>query len=184
MAIIRFENESDLIEKLKGKDEKAFAVFVNTLQKRFYSIAYGILGRREDAEDAVESAFLEAYRNIDKFQKNSSLYSWLYRILVNKCYHITRQPGFKYEERAEDVKIEDQPQPNSPSGDPAPGLDNAFLRSELSKLPKEYCETIILRVFEDMSYKEIAQTLGINEGTVMSRLYRARAILQKKLKRP
>ena len=182
MAIIRFENESDLVNKLKGKDEKAFALFVNTLQRRFYSIAYGILGRREDAEDAVESAFLEAYRNIDRFQSNSSLYSWLYRILVNKCYHITRQPAFKYEERAQKIDIEDAAGPR-PSLDPTANLDNAFLRRELSSLPKEYYETIILRVFEDMSYREIAQTLGINEGTVMSRLYRARAILQKKLKR-
>jgi RNA polymerase sigma-70 factor (ECF subfamily) len=170
MPIIRFEDEEGLVARLKAGDEKAFETVITRLQERFYSIAYGILGSREDAEDAVEASFLEGWRAVKNFRAEASLYSWLYRILVNTCYRIAKAP------RAVPIEGNDPPGPSPADLEPA---EKALLRQAIAKLPAEYRDALILRTFEGLTYKEIADTLGIKEGTVMSRIHRARSLLQK-----
>ena len=183
MAIIRFENEADLIKRLKSKDEDSFQLVFNKLKDKFYSVAYGILGNREDAEDALEFAFLEAYRNIKSFRGNSSLFSWLYKILVNACYQKARvkkavSPGKT--DFDENIEVSSSHKQTSPAFSE---LDRDSLRKVISKLPKQYHEVLVLRAFDNLSYEEIAETLDVRKGTVMSRLHRARSLLQKLVKR-
>ena len=183
MGIIRFENEADLIKRLKSKDEDSFQTVFNKLKEKFYSIAYGMLGNREDAEDALEFTFLEAYRSIKNFRGDSSLFSWLYKILVNACYGKARKRSptssgkSDFDENIEASSLDKQISPAFSE------LDKDTLRNVISKLPKPYHEVLILRIFDNLSYEEIAEVLNVKKGTVMSRLYRARALLGKLLKR-
>ena len=180
MAILRFENEDEFIEKLKRKDEESFQILFGKLKDRFYRIARTVLGNKEDAEDVVSLTFERAYQSIKNFRKESSLYSWLYKILINSCYERIRKMRHqreKTDEFLQDVGV------SSRGTEVRKGVDKALLRNTLSKLPKPYYEVFVLRVLEDMSYKEIAESLKIKEGTVMSRLHRSRIFLMKYLKK-
>ena len=183
MAIITFHEEKKLIKLLKNKDEEAFNDVVKRLQGRFFSVAFGIIGRKEEAEDAVENTFLSAYLNIEKFKGNSALYSWLYRILVNNCYKKIKDKDFKVSTKlssdkytSEDVADDSDPFKNI-------NVDSNVLRKIITSLPKNFADVLYLKVFDDLSYEEIAKTLKIRPGTVMSRLYRARIMIQGKIKK-
>lgn len=183
MAIIRFENEADLIERLKSKDEDSFQTVFNKLKEKFYSVAYGILGNREDAEDTLEFTFLEAYRSIKNFRGASSLFSWLYKILVNACYQKARKKKPASSSKSdfdENIEVSSSDKQLSPAFSE---LDKDTLRKVISKLPKQYHEVLVLRAFDNLSYEEIAEALNVKKGTVMSRLHRARSLLQKLVKR-
>jgi len=181
MAIITFHEEKKLIKRLKNKDEEAFNDVVKRLQGRFFSVAFGIIGRREEAEDAVENTFLAAYLNIEKFQGNSALYSWLYRILVNNCYKKVKDKDFKVSTKlsSDDYTSEDVADDKDPFSEMS--IDSNVLRKVITGLPKKFSDVLYLKVFEDLTYEEISKVLKIRRGTVMSRLYRARIMIQGKI---
>lgn len=138
-----------------------------------YNLARWLTRNDRDAEDVVQEAFLRALRHFHSF-KGGDARPWLLAIVRNTCYTWLKQNRFPEEET-----IDDNNQPHTEdASDPETLLlretDRQLLRSALNQLPKEFLEVIVLREFEELSYKQIAEVMQIPSGTVMSRLARAR----------
>jgi len=160
--------------------------FVDSL----YNTAYRMTRSAEDAEDLVQETYFKAYKYYDKFEEGTNLKAWLFKILKNTFINNYRKK--KLEPRSVDfAEIEDsferivRRDSGDPAGDPEAEFFNGVLdddvRKSLESLPYDYRMVVILADLEDFSYKEIAEILDCPVGTVMSRLYRGRKLLEKAL---
>jgi RNA polymerase sigma-70 factor (ECF subfamily) len=143
-----------------------------------YNVARWLLGSAADAEDAMQEASLRAFRALGSVHARNAR-AWFLQIVRNCSYTILRKRGARLLEDSEEVDIAD------PQGDPASQLSRAIglaeLRRAIEALPPEFREAVVLRELEELSYKEIAEICEIPEGTVMSRLSRARKLLKESL---
>lgn len=170
--------EQELITKAKSGDTAAFGGLVKLYDRRVYLAAYSILRNEEESRDMVQETFIRAFRNMDRFEDGRAFYPWVHRIIRNLCYNRTQNRSYRTAALPE----------NEPAGT-IPGPEESCLSEEASRevraavdrLPELHREIIILKHFEDCSYKEIAEILGIPQGTVMSRLYNARKALKELL---
>lgn len=180
--------ESDLIKRCKNKDRDAFNELVEEYQTRVINIAYSMLSDRDDALDAAQEVFVKVYKGIDGFREKSSFTTWLYRITSNVCADFLR----KRQKNVRVVSISIDSDDESGEGDmeipdASPTPDEHMMLSEqhraireaLSIVKSEYREVITLFDIEGLSYKQISDILRIPEGTVKSRLNRARVALKK-----
>lgn len=175
--------EKKLIESVQNGDKKAFGQLVRLHQKRLMRYIYGLVKSFDIAEDIVQEAFVKSYSKIGEFKTQYAFYPWLSTIARNLAYnHIYR------EERKESLNQLNEAG-YSPADEDLGPLDQ-FLEKEAGKrfykavmaLPVKYRTVFILRQFEKMDYSEIASYLKIPQGTVDSRLYRARQMLIDELK--
>jgi len=157
--------------KCQEGETSAFRILVERYQKKAVGHAVAILFNREDALDAVQEAFIDAFRAIDSFDTARDFYSWFYVLLRNRCYKMTRK---RETESIEDAEIL-APQ----SG--LPREEKLALERALFSLPREDRELITLKYLDGLSYQELAEHLQIPKGTVMSRLFHVRKQLQRKL---
>jgi RNA polymerase sigma-70 factor (ECF subfamily) len=157
---------------------EAYGVLVKSYMRRAYVAALALTGNREDALDASQEAFVKAWRAIRRFDLARPFYPWFYRILRNLCFDLIRRRRIRPRDGIEaDVR------------DPAEGPDVAARRSErrdlvhaaLRRLPDRDREILVLRHFQHLSYREIAESLEIPLGTVMSRLFAARQRMRSQL---
>jgi RNA polymerase sigma-70 factor (ECF subfamily) len=160
--------------------------FVDSL----YNTAYRMTRSAEDAEDLVQETYFKAYKYYDKFEEGTNLKAWLFKILKNTFINNYRKR--KLEPRSVDfAEIEDSferivrrdsnEQPSDPEADFFSGVLDEDVKKALESLPYDYRMVVILADLEDFSYKEIAEILDCPVGTVMSRLYRGRKLLEKAL---
>lgn len=183
-----------IVERARGGDLQAFRSLVDKYQSRAHSIAMGVIGNREDAEDIVQDAFLKAYRNLSSFRGQSSFYTWFYRIVFNLAIDLSRKRYRRSESSLGDDNAIDalNLQSSEDSGNllghvPTPdqvlhrGDVAANIRKALENLSPEHRAVIILREIEGLSYSEISDVVGCSKGTVMSRLHHARKRLQRAL---
>jgi RNA polymerase sigma-70 factor, ECF subfamily len=183
-SIVR-PDEKELLELVKGGDRGAFRLLVESYQSSLFVCAFDIVKNRADAEDVVQESFVKAYLSLDKFRGLSSFYTWIYRITLNMAIDfrrkVARRGGDSYEF---DETWGKQPE-GSLNGDPAHSIlvkeRLQELQSALSSLSDEHRMVITLREVEGMSYDEIASSLGVSVGTVMSRLHYGRKNLQQNL---
>ncbi|MDZ7288962.1 MAG: sigma-70 family RNA polymerase sigma factor [candidate division KSB1 bacterium] len=181
------ENDDWLISRCQSGDLQAFGVLVEKYKQRAYYTALGLVGSHEDALDLSQEAFVRAYRSLGKFQPSrGSFFTWYYKILRNRCFNFlrdrVRQP------RSFSVIGESKPQlleiPDE-NCDPTVIAERNEIKDAvwraISSLNEHEREIIILRDFQGLSYKEIAETLDCPIGTVMSRLFNARRQLREKL---
>jgi len=183
---MRRSDDIDLINRCRGGDRAAYAEIVLCYQDRIYNLCAHLLGNRAEAEDMAQATFLKAYRNLEKFQPRSALYTWLYRIAVNTCLDHLRRPFFESIFRrsasGEETRLD------HPSAMPSPeeNMENQQLQTAilqaLGKLSPKLRAVIVLKEIEGLAYEEIATTLEISLGTVKSRISRARRELQELLK--
>jgi RNA polymerase sigma-70 factor (ECF subfamily) len=153
--------------------------------KRLVNLALRVLGDRDEALDAVQEAYLQAYRAFHTFRGDAQPYTWLCRITLNEC---ARRGRKKTARRTREVDLEILRERGAePSGE-APGHEAVergrtadLVREVVEHLPSPYREAVILRYYEDMSYEEIANVSGCSLGTVKSRLARAHAKLESRL---
>lgn len=127
------------------------------------------------AEDAVQESFLKAYRALDSFQGMSSEKTWLYSIAMNVCRDMRRTAWFKYVDRR--IDFDCLPIPVSPASDVS-----ITLMSEVMRLPRKYMEVVWLHYYEDLSFREIGQLLGVTVSAVSHRMARAKRMLRGALK--
>ena len=192
-ASIESLDDSALVELTREGKREAFKVLVERYQKRAHSVALGILGSYEDAEDIAQEAFVKAYKNLDSFRGQSSFYTWLYRIIFNLSIDLSRKASRRSEFASDKTEILDAQTRDSVgsgaylSSTPAP---DAVLRKReiregikkaLSELSENHRAVIVLREIEGLSYAEMSDVLGCSQGTVMSRLHHARKRLQESL---
>lgn len=172
--------EAELVRKAAAGDGDAFEQLVLSYEKPIYNLCLRMCGNSDDAMDLTQETFLKAWRSLGAFRGEASFSTWLYRLCSNVCIDHLRREGKRKviplhteedgEERTFDV------------ADPAPGpqerLEAADQRQQvadaLQSLEPEYREALTLRVLHDMSYADIADVLQVREGTVKSRIARAR----------
>jgi RNA polymerase sigma-70 factor (ECF subfamily) len=177
----RAEVSRETLLAWKNGSEKAFEEVVRTMMRRAYSVAVGIVGNMEDARDISQEAFMAAHRAISTFDTDRPFYPWFYRILRNRCLNFLRKRSAK-REISIDMLVERASSRPSPEKTVFTRERAEALWKAIQELSPEHREIIILRCFEDLSYREISETLGISEGTVMSRLFYARKALYGLLK--
>ena len=188
-SVVR-EDEHLLVNAAKGGDVAAFEELVNRYEGKILRLTRNITGNREDAEDAMQDAFLKAYSHLDGFQQDSRFYTWLVRIAANEALMRLRKrrPGqLSLDEPIEgdnDLmprELEDW-RPN-PEREYAKAELQTLLAEVIEKLEPEYRIALVLRDIEELSTQETAEALGISVPNVKSRLLRARLKLREKLNR-
>jgi len=177
----------ELVQRVRQDDEAAFEELMRRYEDKSYGLALRLTGSPEDALEVAQDAFFKAYKAIDRFQGSSSFSTWLYAITLNTARNQIRSRN----RRGHGVTIsmdedrDDLPRMDPVSRDPSPSeeLQERALRQEyekaLDRLSHPFKETILLRDIEGLSYEEIAVTLGVNPGTVKSRISRGRDELRK-----
>ncbi len=172
-----------------GNRKKHFEKLTTPLANDLFRLAMWRLGNRQDAEDVVQEAYLRAYRSFHTFQPGTNLKGWLTKILLNVVNDTLkkrlRQPDMQsIQDDSEDIELM---QSSSDSlKDPQIQLTDKEIDLELldalRRLPSSLLNPLLLRELEEMTYDEIAATLEIPVGTVMSRLFRARRLVRERLK--
>ena len=181
------EQEKALIRRCKRGDKAAFEEIVKTYMKRAYFAALSLVGNHEDALDLSQEAFANAYRFIRRFDTEHNFYPWLYRIVKNLCMsHLRkkkRRDTILPREGDPEIAFETTPAGEEPSLIPESGEMKEMLWKAIRALPESEREVIVLKHFQDMSYKQIAASVNCPIGTVMSRLYSARKHLREKMQK-
>lgn len=165
-------DDSRAISECQNGETSAFRILVERYQKQAVGHAVAILFNREDALDAVQDAFIDAYKAIDSFDRARAFYPWFYVLLRNRCYKMRTR-------NRETESIEDTEVLAPQSG--LPREERVALERALVSLPREDRELITLKYLDGLSYQELAEHLQIPKGTVMSRLFHVRKQLQRKL---
>lgn len=187
--------DEETIARARAGDHAAFRVLVERHQGRLFRLAARVLGDEDLARDAVQDAFLKAYVSLRRFEGRSSLYTWLYRLTLNVCLDLRRRrksdrtvewPEAELDDGAVAADFASQTGRDLPPAGPDADLERSEIRRRvgqaIGELPAEARETLLLREVDGLSYTEIADTLGIPKGTVMSRLHYARKRVQKLLR--
>ncbi len=182
------EEESSLVQRAKDGDTSAFEQLVIEHQKLVYNVSLKLTGNPEDALDVSQDTFIKAYRNLSSFRGDSRLSAWLYRLCYNAAMDFigkNRNPSVI--SMTADDGSDTQFDIPDPSPSPEEQAERAFtveaVRSAILKLPENQRQIIMMREFSGLSYGEIASELGVEEGTVKSRLSRARLALAEILKK-
>ena len=167
----------DLIKKIAKGDKSAFEKLVSEYQSRIYSLCFGFLSNREDALDITQEVFIKIYRSASSFKSESKLSTWIYSITKNMCIDFLRkQKKYSHQELPNILPDMDTPSPQEIA---EKAENRETVRSAVAALPEYHRLVILLREYEGLSYSEIAEILSISEGTVKSRISRARAYLLK-----
>ena len=181
-------DEQGIIEQVLGGDTNAFGLLVEAYQTRVYNLALRMCGNQDDAFDLAQEAFFRAWRSLPGFQGEAAFSTWLFRLTANVCLDWLRarkrRPTVSLttvDDEGEEVQLDVADPGKSPEELLLAAEDRAALARAMNELPVEYREILTMRAINDMSYTEIAQVLGIREGTVKSRLSRARLALRNKL---
>ena len=168
------DDDEIAIEKCRNGEREAFRHLVEKYQRQAISHATAILGSREDALDAAQEAFIDAFRALKQFDNSRPFYPWFYVLLRNRCFKLAAR---KRETESIDETVIVAPNSTAQS-ERILALENA-----LRSLDMEDREIVTLKYFDGLSYNELAERLQIPKGTVMSRLFHARKKLQAKLER-
>lgn len=177
-----------IVERALTGDAEAFGEIVRRWERRIFALTYGMLGREEDARDATQETFLAAFRNLRGFRGEAKVSSWLHRIAVNQC--ISRQRRTKVRsESALDEEQEKQagrftaPLSFSPARVVEGRQQTMAVRRAVNSLPLELRQVVVMKEFEELTFREIADVLDLPLSTVKSRLYTALKQLQMRLQK-
>jgi RNA polymerase sigma-70 factor (ECF subfamily) len=190
---VRSFGETQFIERLKQGEASAFEILIAERSGEVYGLLYRLTENSEDARDLTQETFLRAFQSIGSFRGESDLRTWIYRIAINQARN--RWRWWKRRRRDSTVSLDsagvhgNQPlvdtlraeRERSPEQETLSHERERVLRRALQSLSLSYREAVILRDIEGFTYEEIAETLGINVGTVKSRLARGRQELRQRL---
>lgn len=192
-AIAVRAEEASIIAELKSGSEDAYAWLITHYHQPIYSLVYRILSDPADAADTTQEVFLKVFRGMKRFNGESSLKTWLYRIAIHEA---SNQRRWWFRHKSKETTMEASPDDNgnsygicdtlvdkgeSPFDQLAHEEVRARVDHELQQVSEPYRTTVILRDIEGLSYEEIAEVLQVSLGTVKSRLIRGREALKKRL---
>ena len=178
-----------LVRRAKRGDYKAFDLLVLKYQSRIIGISMKFVKDIHIAEDIAQESFIKAYKSLNSFREESAFYTWLYRIAANtsKNYLTSKKRKKEYSESevfsSEDANVDifDIPGGDSPEEILAANNLREVIFESLSNLPEDIRTAISLREFEGLSYQDISEVLDCPIGTVRSRIFRGREIIQDKI---
>lgn len=186
--------DTELVEQARRGDKEAFRELFEKYQKKVMSIALGMVNNVDDAMEIVQDTFVKAYENLEGFKGESSFYTWLFRITVNRAIdlrrHRRRNPtvglqdefGFPDSDEPYDEVLADPEAKTDPVRQVESREIGTRVAEAISELTPYHKAVILLREIEGLSYEDISRVLQCSKGTVMSRLHYARKKLQSKLK--
>ncbi len=170
-----------VIQSVLDGDVNAFETLVKEYEKNVYNLALRMTGNSEDAADMSQEAFIKAYNSLSSFRGDSKFSVWLYRIVSNVCLDYlrsrTRKPTVSLStenDDGEEVELDIADESQSPELLLDRSLTRDAVRRGLAALPPDHREILLLRDIQGLSYEEIAAALGLEAGTVKSRIFRAR----------
>jgi RNA polymerase sigma-70 factor (ECF subfamily) len=187
------ELERTLLRRLRDRDERAFRELIDAHRDRVFNITYRMLGNHAEAQDVAQEVFIAVFKTIDQFREESKFSTWLYRVTVNHCKN-----RIKYLARRHDRDRDELDETSSAANaaingapprhvQPDRALEGAqmekLLQEAIATLDDDHREVVVLRDMEDLSIEEIVEITGMPDGTVKSRLHRARLALRKKMQR-
>lgn len=186
--------QREVIECCKAGDEKAFAEIVLHYQKRVFNIAYRMLGNMEEAKDLAQEVFLTVFESVKDLREEFKFGAWLTQITLNHCRnrwkYLKRRQYFNSDSFEDSMEGEDGDMPSSvahPSDNPEALYEKKmiqqFIQKGLLKLKEDQRELIVLRDLQGFSYEEIGRLFRLPEGTIKSKLHRARMNLKEILER-
>jgi RNA polymerase sigma-70 factor, ECF subfamily len=186
--------DRDLVARAQQGDKAAWRAIYDRYNRRCFALALGVVHNKDGALDVVQEAFLRAYKHLGGFEGASSLYTWLYRIVMNAAIdHLRRQnraPSVDYDDAVAHLENEAPADaqsliPQLVRGNPAKEIVRAELREKLDdalgKLSPNHRAVLVMRELEGLSYEEMAKEMKCSKGTIMSRLFHARRYMQKHL---
>jgi RNA polymerase sigma-70 factor (ECF subfamily) len=179
--IVPGDRDEDLILAARRGDEEAFREIYRTYREPVWSVILSLVGDPVQAQDILQTVFFKAFRGLAGFRFRSALFTWIYRIACNECRnHLRRRAvhevpledilGSRYE--ADDTRGPDRPRTRADA-----------IKSAVLALPFKMREVVILKYQEDLSYEEMSRILGCPPGTIASRLNRALAELETRMRR-
>lgn len=180
------DDDLALVAAVRNGDTTAYRGLVERYQTRVYHLVFGMVRNREDAREITQEAFVKAYRSLHAFRDESRFYTWLYRIAMNLTIDFVRRRDKGPVSGAEEDVAVREPDGAVAEVHHAESPRRAYERKELhaailaavGELPEDQRQVVLLREIDGLSYKEIAEIVGVPEGTVMSRLFYARKKLQ------
>ncbi|GAA6173404.1 sigma-70 family RNA polymerase sigma factor [Colwellia sp. KU-HH00111] len=195
-AIVDDANEKKLIDGLLENDDLAYETLVRQYSTRMYAVARRFFNNDDDAQECLQKAFIQVFKNILSFKKDSSLMTWLHRITVNEALMMIRQ-----KKRQKTMSLESFAQhynvygertdfTNDEGGELGRFIENnietLFEKNEtkislneiIYQLPEKYCNVLLLRDIQEISTRETAELLAITETSVKTQLHRARLLLK------
>lgn len=184
------ELERSLLRRLRNRDERAFRELIENHRDRVYNICYRMLGNRHESEDVAQEVFITVFKQIDTFREEAKFSTWLYRVAVNHCKNRIKYLARRFDKARDE--LDEQGTNGTPIGAPLPNApDRALEGAQMEKLMQDAIAAleedqrivVVLRDVEDLSIEEICEITGLPDGTVKSRLHRARLVLRKKLAR-
>lgn len=181
-------NDEQMVERALSGDPEAFGEIVRRWERRIFALAFGMLGREEDARDATQETFLAAFRNLRNFRGEARVSSWLHRIAVNQCITRQRRAQVRGETPLEDEAEKNgavfaMPSAASPARVAESREQSAAVRRAITSLPAELRQVVVMKEFEELTFQEIANVLQIPLSTVKSRMYTALRQLQLRLQK-
>lgn len=187
------ELERSLLRRLRDRDERAFRELIDAHRDRVFNITYRMLGNRAEAEDVAQEVFISVFKTIESFREESKFSTWLYRVTVNHCKNRIKYLARRHDRDRDELDETSQATNGAVSGAPvrAAQPDKALasmqmeklLQQAIAELDEDQREVVILRDVEDLSIEEICEITSLPDGTVKSRLHRARLVLRKKMQR-
>ena len=176
-------SEEDLIQATLAGDTDAYGQLVNRFKDRLFNAMLNVVGNYDEAEDVVQDSFVQAYVKLHTFQGNSKIFTWLYRIAFNNALSRgrRRRAELSIEQSRELTGTDPEDRTESPDQPLMRQEKIAIVHAALQQLTEEHRAILVLREMQDTSYEDIADILGINIGTVRSRLSRARNQLKLQL---
>ena len=174
-----------IVERALTGDAEAFGELVRRWERRIFALTYGMLGREEDARDATQETFIAAFRNLRGFRGEAKVSSWLHRIAVNQCISRQRRSKVRNESTLEDEHTTSfaMPLSHSPAHVAEGRQETAAVRRAINSLPVELRQVVVMKEFEELTFREIADALDLPLSTVKSRLYTALKQLQMRLQK-
>jgi RNA polymerase sigma-70 factor (ECF subfamily) len=181
------DSDAVILRQVRSGQQRLYAVIVDRYKDRALTLAVRLLGDRHEAEDAVQEAFVRAYRHLDRFRGDAQFGTWFYRILTNVCLTLRSRA----KNRREIVRGEEGPDPGGMADIPdedAGALESMeaeeqkrIVGEELARLPEQYRLALTLFYVQEMTYDEIAAVLDLPVGTVKTNLFRGRTQLRRQV---
>lgn len=187
------ELERSLLRRLRDRDERAFRELIDAHRDRVFNITYRMLGNRAESEDVTQEVFISVFKTIESFREESKFSTWLYRVAVNACKNRIKYLARRHDRDRDELDETSQATNGAVNGAPvrAAQPDKALASMQMEKLlqqaiadlDEDQRAVVILRDVEELSIEEICEITGLPDGTVKSRLHRARLVLRKKMQR-
>jgi RNA polymerase sigma-70 factor (ECF subfamily) len=186
------ELEPSFLRRLRERDERAFRELVEAQRDRVFNLTLRMLGNRAEAEDIAQEVFITVFKRIDQFREEAKFTTWLYSITINTCKNRIKYLARRHDRDRDELDDAAEKTTNGAIGGPMPRApDDALEGARIEKLMQEaiatldadHREVVVLRDIEDLSIEEICAITNLPDGTVKSRLHRARLQLRKRLQR-